>query len=113
MSIVAGINELDQVVGTSFLAGDAITHGFLYSEGVMYDLNDLIISGSGVTNIDIGAYEYQTGNPINDLGQIAANGIIGGQQHALLLTPTPEPASAALLLGGGALLVGRRRRVLV
>ena len=80
---------------------------FLYTGGTMYDLNTLILPGSGVSNIQV----LQNGtNSINDLGQIAAFGVVGGQTRALRLTPTPEPASAALLLGGAALLGLRRRR---
>ena len=39
-------------------------------------------------------------------------GSIGGQQHAFLLTLTPEPSASALLVGGLGLLgtVVRRRR---
>ncbi len=89
----------------SHLAGDAIQHGFLSTGGAMHDLNDLLVPGSGVTGILVGT----GGGSINDLGQIAAHGVIAGQTHALLLTPTPEPGSLALLLGGS-LLLGLRRR---
>jgi len=66
----------------------------------MYGLLDLLLPGSGVSNVSI----YTIGNNINNLGQITAYGTIGAQDYALILTPTPEPASAALLLAGGALL---------
>ena len=48
---------------------------------------------------------------INDSGQIAGYGTIGGQQHAFLLTltPTPEPASLSLLALGGMALFRRAR----
>jgi hypothetical protein len=47
---------------------------------------------------------------INDSGQIAGFGGFGGQTHAFLLTPTPEPACLSLLAVGAAALLGRRRR---
>lgn len=102
-----GVNSSGWVAGTSEVSGGGPMHGFLSIGGTMYDLNNLVTNGSGITITDGGGY-----NAINDLGQIAGFGIVGGQRHALLLTPTPEPTSAALLLGGGALLALRRRRSL-
>ena len=63
---------------------------FLYSGGVMTDLNTLIPSNSGWT------LDGATG--INDLGQICGTGVNpSGQTDAFLLTPTPEPSTLALL----------------
>ncbi|RMF86767.1 MAG: DUF3466 family protein, partial [Nitrospirae bacterium] len=78
------------------------THGFLYdAQGGFHDLNDLVLPGS---NLEVtGAWG------INDQGQIAAVGTFPNPvfgmwvEHAVLLTPVPEPgswlltASAALL----------------
>jgi probable HAF family extracellular repeat protein len=100
-----GINDAGQIVGNSLLT-TGTTHGFLYSNGTLYDLNNLVSPASGVTDI---ALNFQ-GDPINNSGQIPAYGTIGGQSHALLLTPVPEPtisqlaASAATAAMGYALL---------
>jgi probable HAF family extracellular repeat protein len=80
-----GINAAGDIVGSSKIVGNLETHGFIYTGGVMYDLNDLIPIGTGITDIDLPIFGS---NPINDLGQIAAHGTVGGQRHALLLTPT-------------------------
>jgi probable HAF family extracellular repeat protein len=105
VSMGYGINDSGDVVGNC-LSDFNLKAAFLYTGGVMYDLLSLLEPGSGVTGLSIGEF----GNSINNSGQIAATGTINGQPHALLLTPTPEPASAALLLAGGALLGLRRRR---
>jgi probable HAF family extracellular repeat protein len=105
-----GINAFGDVIGMSMIAGDpfngAANYAFLYTGGTMYHLLDLLVPGSGVTNLRIGGYS----NGINDLGQIAAFSTINGRTYALRLDPVvPEPATAALLLVGGALLALRRR----
>ena len=113
------INDSGDVVGISNLATGNQFNAFLYTGGTMYDLDSLLVPGSGVTSLTIGQGAYSFGNgftsfggagdSINDLGQIVANSNLG----PVILTPiaTPEPASAALLMGGGALLALRRRRV--
>lgn len=112
LSYGTSINASGQVLGVSYIAGDASAHPFIYTGGTMYDLSTLLVPGSGFTNLSVGMTDGSVtpqGNSINDLGQIVAWGSIGNETHALLLTPTPEPASAALLLGGGVLLALRRR----
>jgi probable HAF family extracellular repeat protein len=100
-----GIDSNGDVVGYSW-TGDGVTHGFLYSGGVMLDLNSLLEIGSGWT-ID-GAYG------INDAGQILAQATRDGQRFAIELNPTlatPEPAAVVLvLLGLGAVASIFRRR---
>jgi probable HAF family extracellular repeat protein len=68
------------VVGYAYTSGgDAAHHAFLYSDGVMYDLNNLIPTGSG--------WELLAASGINDAGQIAGWGRHSGGTRAFLLTP--------------------------
>ena len=82
---------------------------FLYSNGVMQNLNNLIPPNSGWTLTEA------TG--INDSGQICGYGFYSGnssgQYEAFLLTPIPEPSTLALLAAGSLGPIGhawRRRR---
>ena len=89
-SYAYGINNAGQVVGSSGAADSGFNHAFLYSNGQMMDLNDLIDPSLGITLTEA------TG--INDHGQIVANGGL----DAYLLTPIPEPSTTALSCGGNA-----------
>ena len=99
-SVAQAINDRGQVVGYAYNStGSSAPHAFLYSGGSMMDLNNLIVPGSGWT------LEEATG--INDSGQICGYGMsppVYGvvEEHAFLLTPTPEP-STFVLLGAGAI----------
>jgi probable HAF family extracellular repeat protein len=86
-----GINGAGDVVGQSYhqLTGGA--HAFLYTGGAMLDLNSLIDPSSRWT--------LECANAINDNGQIVGIGISpDGDEHAFLLTPSPEPSTFVLLI---------------
>jgi hypothetical protein len=69
----------------------------------MIDLNSLIDPLSG--------WELTGGYAINDAGQITGSGRIGGQSHAFLLTPVPEPSAWVALASSTAVLVPLRTRL--
>jgi probable HAF family extracellular repeat protein len=72
-----GINNNGQIVGVS--STSTVQHGFLYSGGVMQDLEAMLPSGSGWTALNP--------NDINDSGQIVGEGYIDGQHRAFLMEP--------------------------
>jgi probable HAF family extracellular repeat protein len=78
------INDRGQVVGTSRTAtSGAIGHAFVWEDGIMLDLNDLIPPDSG--------WVLMQANCINASGQIVGNGTLNGQARGFLLTPqTPH-----------------------
>ena len=73
------INNSGHVVGTSTTA-QGFPQAFVWSAGVMRNLNDLIPPISG-------GFLWEA-HGINDRGQIAAYGLIGGDFRAFLLTPS-------------------------
>jgi probable HAF family extracellular repeat protein len=102
-SFALSINALGQAVGQANLYGDAVQHAFFADvTGPLVDLNTLIDPASG--------WMLSYADGINDSGQIAGTGTIGGQTHAFLLTPTPEPAGLSLLALGGMAVFRRNRR---
>jgi probable HAF family extracellular repeat protein len=64
-----GINNLGQVVGYSELLQFGLNRAFLYTEGKMYDLNDLVVSG-------LGGATLTEALGINDAGQIVVNACV-------------------------------------
>lgn len=80
-----GLNNCGQVVGASSVNGSPGNPGlyderaFLWSDGVMHNLNDLIAPTSGWVLEDAGG--------INDRGQIVGTGYNGSQYRAVLLNP--------------------------
>ncbi len=84
------INNSGEIVGNSYPAtnNNSIYHAFIYKNGVMTDINGLVLPGSGCNNIRlIEDGSRIPGRVINDSGQIAAIGEINGLTHAVLLTP--------------------------
>jgi probable HAF family extracellular repeat protein len=108
-SLGRGINNAGQVVGSSRLANGQ-ERAFLYSGGMMSDLNSLIDPLSG--------WSLRLAYDINNSGQITGLGDIGGQSRAFLLTPlasppvggVPEPASWAMLIADFGLVGAMQRR---
>jgi probable HAF family extracellular repeat protein len=87
--IAESVNDAGQIVG------GANGTAFLWEDGAYSDLNDLIDSASG--------WQLQYAADINNVGQIVGQGLIGGVQHAFLLTPlseAPEPATWAMMIVG-------------
>jgi probable HAF family extracellular repeat protein len=80
ISVAQGINDEGIVVGYSYLADNSTVHAMIWSGSKgMQDLNALIPPTGG--------WVLNYANAINKDGQIAGEGIIGGQTHAFLLTP--------------------------
>lgn len=99
-----GINDSGQVVGWSQKEGSSnSTHrAFLWENGVMYDLNNLISNYP--------SWSLREAYDINNTGQIVGVGWnSSGQQHGFLLTPIPE-ASSILVLTSGIVTLGFLRR---
>jgi len=84
-SSAADINELNQVVGTSWLVTQLTSvydptqyHAFLWENGSMTDLNTLLPAGSG--------WILTAATAVNDNGDIVGTGLLNGQLHGFLLT---------------------------
>lgn len=80
-----GINNLGQVVGYLGPSDAGFVGGFLYSDGVLYDLNQYLRCADR-------AWFINDADAINDAGQIMAYGVDPqGVSKCMLLTPTSEP----------------------
>ena len=74
-STARGINNAGHIVGGSLTGGDECHHAFLYVDGEMLDLNDLIEPG----------WEVVHALSINDAGDILAIANNGGGDLPVLL----------------------------
>jgi probable HAF family extracellular repeat protein len=79
-SVGQGINSAGDVVGVS-TTRDGKLHAFLFTNGRIWDLNDLIPPGSG--------WVLEHGSAINDAGQIVGNGRYMGASRSFRLDPVP------------------------
>lgn len=85
-----GINQLGHVVGHSYLSDNTTLHAFLWVNGVLRDLNDLLPAGSG--------WVLNEARAINDFGQITGYGAHNGITRAFLMSPVPT--AVTILLDG-------------
>jgi probable HAF family extracellular repeat protein len=111
-SFAYSINDSGTVVGYSWLTGGPDPHAFVYSNGIMLDLNSLLQKGSG--------WELTEAYGINNAGQIVGSGLFNGQVSAFRLDPSnstfqapsavPEAGTTTLVLIGLASLLAVRLR---
>jgi probable HAF family extracellular repeat protein len=78
------LNDAGDVVGWSDTGSGGEPHAFLYRDGNMLDLNTL-------PEVLAAGWELRYAAAINNAGQIAGRGIIGGQERAFLLSPVRQP----------------------
>ena len=78
-SIAKGINNRGEIVGGSLLAGDDDFYGFLYRNGKLTNINDLIDPASG--------WQVVQAVSINDAGEIVGVGSKEGNDRIILLRP--------------------------
>ena len=110
-SYAYGINSFGAVVGYSWLPGSSAQHAFLYYNGQIQDLNNIIPANSG--------WVLEQAFGINDEGDVVGIGTHNGQTRAFLIDPipfaaalaTPEPGTFGMLAAGfSAVLFFRRKR---
>jgi probable HAF family extracellular repeat protein len=97
----AGLNDLGWVVGSLSDAPGGPFTGFLYRDGQMYDVNDLL----GVR--DAQRWSLDSAFQVNNVGQLLVAGTARSDSSLMmqaLLTPVPEPQSGLLMLAGLGLL---------
>jgi probable HAF family extracellular repeat protein len=79
-----GINNSLQFVG--HVESHFPFYAYVYTGGAVYNLNDLIPSGSG--------WDLRDANGINDRGQIIGSGFLNGVGHVFRLDPVMSPSQA-------------------
>ncbi len=88
-----GINNSQQIVGSSTLLDSSTRHAFLWENGSLIDLNSLVDPGTG--------WELTSAFEINNNGNIIGIGNFNGEQRGFIATAVPEPSSVLGVLGLG------------
>lgn len=88
LSEATGINDQGQVVGVSFPS----SHAFLWEDGMMTDLNSLVLPGSSLSLISTG--------DINDRGEITGQACV--LADGVCLSTSETPTFVAIPSFGGA-----------
>lgn len=86
------INDSGQVVGNSDIA-DGSSHPFIVDNGVMKDLNNLLVSSAT-------GWVLNNAADINELGQIVGTGIHDGHTRAYIMTPVPITSTLWMMVSG-------------
>ena len=81
MSQAMAVNTTGDVVGWSLTAANEV-HAFLWQNGTLTDLNDMLPTGSG--------WVLGTAYALNNTGVIVGDGTFNGEARAFRLTITPE-----------------------
>ena len=77
------VNNSGQVAGFSENIFEDTRRAFLFSDGTLFDLNDLMVQNPG--------WKLVEATGINDRGQIVGTGLFEGNGRAFLLTPRGKP----------------------
>ena len=109
-SVATAINNLGQVVGYSYTSGGHAEHATLWDHGTKIDLNTFLDNATRSAG-----WVLSIAHGINDSGWIVGdtgNTLHGGEAHAFLLIPVPEPETYAMFMAGLGLMgfIARRRK---
>jgi probable HAF family extracellular repeat protein len=86
-----GINRAGDIVG--FVADT--DHAFLFTDGQVFDLNDVTVEGGDRWT------RFSRALSINDRGQIFGIGVVDDVTHGFIMTPQSTSRTTNLLLDGG------------
>ncbi|QXP91803.1 InlB B-repeat-containing protein [Methylococcus capsulatus] len=88
-----GMNNETRIVGVASVSGaDGPSHAFLFEDGELYDLNNLLETNPG--------WELTRAHEISNTGYIVGQGNINGASHAFLLSPIPDQMKLDVAIAG-------------